>query len=257
MSVGASVEVRSISHTFPATKGNEPVAVLDDVSLSIAPGEFVALIGPSGCGKSTLLNMVGGLIRPDEGEVVYAGSAVGAVNTDVGYMTQRDTLLPWLTVEANVALPLRFRREGKADIKGLVTDALDRMGLGGFARSYPGQLSGGMRSRVMIARTLVYRPRTILMDEPLGALDALLRLKMQDELLEMWRRESATVLYVTHDIEEALALADRVFVFSARPARVLAELAVPGERPRDTRREKDLVAMYDVVWKTLREELDP
>lgn len=254
---GAGVEVRSVTHAFPGIKGKAVVDVIADVSLTVAPGEFVALIGPSGCGKSTLLNMVGGLIRPDEGEVVHDGTVVDGVNTDVGYMTQRDTLLPWLTVEANVALPLRFRREGKDQQRELVTAGLDRMGLGGFAQSYPGQLSGGMRSRVMIARTLVYRPRTILMDEPLGALDALLRLKMQDELLEMWRRESATVLYVTHDIEEALALADRVTVFSARPARVLCDLTVPGSRPRDTRRHADLVAMYEKIWTTLREELGP
>jgi NitT/TauT family transport system ATP-binding protein len=254
---GAGVELRSVTHAFPGTKGKAVVDVLDDVSLTVAPGEFVALIGPSGCGKSTLLNLVGGLLRPDEGEVVYDGAAVGGVNTDVGYMTQRDTLLPWLTVEANVALPLRFRRQSKEQQRELVAAGLERMGLGGFAHSYPGQLSGGMRSRVMIARTLVYRPRTILMDEPLGALDALLRLKMQDELLDMWRREAATVLYVTHDIEEALALADRVIVFSARPARVLCDLAVPGDRPRDTRRDQELVAMYDKVWTTLREELGP
>ncbi|HMG44246.1 MAG TPA: ABC transporter ATP-binding protein [Acidimicrobiales bacterium] len=253
---GASLELRGVSLAYPGPGGAPPAPVLQDVDLSLRPGERVALIGPSGCGKSTLLNMIGGLLEPDEGQVTYDGGPIAGVNTDVGYMTQRDTLLPYRTVEANVALPLKFRHERPDDIRRRVDETLEQVGLSGFGRAYPGQLSGGMRSRAMIARTLVYRPRTLLMDEPLAALDALLRQKMQSWLLEMWGRESMTVLYVTHEIEEALLLADRIVVFSRRPARVLLDLAVTAGKPRDTRRDPDLIALHDLVWETLRDQLE-
>jgi NitT/TauT family transport system ATP-binding protein len=254
---GAAVEIRDVSHAYPSTRGGSgSVPVLDHVDLAVKPGEFITLIGPSGCGKSTLLHMVGGLLHPESGQVRYDDSEVRAVNTDVGYMTQRDTLLPYRTLEANVELPLKFRNVPGDQVRAQVAATLERVGLSGFERSYPGQLSGGMRSRAMIARTLVYRPRTLLMDEPLGALDALLRVKMQAWLLEMWGRDSPTMLYVTHEIEEALLLADRIVVFSKRPARVLLDLKVGPPRPRDTRRNPDLVAMHDLIWETLRDQLD-
>jgi NitT/TauT family transport system ATP-binding protein len=253
---GASVEVKNVSHAYEGTGGRPPVQVLEGINFNVRPGEFVALIGPSGCGKSTLLHMVGGLLRPNAGELLYDGQPVRGVNTDVGYMTQRDTLLPHRTIEANVALPLKFRHVDRRTIKRDVNAALQRVGLGAFQHAYPGQLSGGMRSRAMIARTLVYSPRTLLMDEPLGALDALLRQRMQDSLLQLWARDAPTVLYVTHEIEEALLLADRVLVFSRRPACLLMDLPVPSPRPRDTRRNPDLVQLHEQIWEALRDQLE-
>lgn len=253
---GAALEVSNVSHAYGGTGGAPLVPVLEDVEFSVKPGEFVALIGPSGCGKSTLLHMIGGLLDPNRGEIRYDGRPIVGVNTDAGYMTQRDTLLPHRTLESNIALPLKFRHMDKGQIKREVAAALQQVGLDGFSRAYPGQLSGGMRSRAMIARTLVYHPRTLLMDEPLGALDALLRQRMQDWFLELWSRDSPTVLYVTHEIEEALLLADRILVFSKRPARLLLNLTVHAERPRDSRRNPDLVKMHDLVWDTLRDQLE-
>jgi NitT/TauT family transport system ATP-binding protein len=254
---GASLELHGVSHAYGGGYGGAPlVPVLEDIEFSVRPGEFVALIGPSGCGKSTLLHMIGGLLRPKTGQVRYDGRPIVGVNTDVGYMTQRETLLPHRTVEANVALPLKFRHMDKAKVDREVAATLLQVGLDGFNRAYPGQLSGGMRSRAMIARTLVYHPRTLLMDEPLGALDALLRQRMQDWFLDLWSRDSPTVLYVTHEIEEALLLADRILVFSRRPAHLLLDLRVEAERPRDTRRNPDLVKLHDLIWEALRDQVD-
>jgi NitT/TauT family transport system ATP-binding protein len=249
------VELRNVSHAFAGPAG-AALPVLADVSLSIPDGQFVSLIGPSGCGKSTLLNMVAGFLAPSSGEVVYDGEPVAGINRDTGYLTQRDTLLPWRTVRSNVALPLRFRGSSKDETAKLVDEALERVGLADFKNAFPGQLSGGMRSRVMIARTLVYKPRTQLLDEPLGALDALLRMQMQEQLLQMWRWHQSTVMFVTHDIEEALALSDRVVVFSARPARVLADIPISIERPRDPRHDTTLIELYSQIWGLLQHQLD-
>lgn len=253
---GASLEVQGVSHAFAGHGRGELVPVLQDIKFTVEPGQFVALIGPSGCGKSTLLHMIGGLLSPNEGEVRYDGMPILGVNTDVGYMTQRDTLLPHRSIEANISLPLKFRKMDKATVKREVAATLRQVGLDGFHHAYPGQLSGGMRSRAMIARTLVYHPRTLLMDEPLGALDALLRQRMQDWFLELWSRDAPTVLYVTHEIEEALLLADRILVFSRRPARLLLDLTVPADRPRETRRNPELVKLHDLIWETLRDQLE-
>ena len=179
-------------------------------------GEFLAVVGPSGCGKSTLLNMAAGLLAPSAGKVFYRGAPVRSPNTDVGYLTQRDTLLPWRTVEDNVAIALELRGESRADRHRTAHAWLDRVGLSGFEKSYPAQLSGGMRRRACLARTLAYEPETILMDEPFGALDAQLRLVMHDELLKLWTGTRKTIVFVTHDLAEALTLADRVAVFSPR-----------------------------------------
>jgi NitT/TauT family transport system ATP-binding protein len=248
------VELRDVSHSFPGSGYALPV--LKDVTLSIPDGQFVSLIGPSGCGKSTLLNLVAGFLKPSSGEVLYDGKPVTGVNRDTGYLTQRDTLLPWRTVRSNVSLPLRFRGTDKEETTRLVDEALEQVGLEQFAKSFPGQLSGGMRSRVMIARTLVYKPRTQLLDEPLGALDALLRTQMQKNLLEMWTWHQSTVMFVTHDIEEALALSDRIVVFSARPARVLADIPINVERPRDPRHDPVLIDHYTQIWGLLQDQLD-
>ena len=185
--------------------------------LTVRQGEFLAVVGPSGCGKSTLLNMAAGLLAPAPARCSIAARRCRSPNTDVGYLTQRDTLLPWRTVEDNVAIALELRGELRGRRHRIAHDWLERVGLTGFEKSYPAQLSGGMRRRACLARTLAYEPETILMDEPFGALDAQLRLVMHDELLKLWTGTRKTIVFVTHDLAEALTLADRVAVFS--PAR--------------------------------------
>ena len=225
-------DFRGVSRIFRAPDGTTFTA-LSRISLDIEEGSFVCLLGPSGCGKTTVLNMAAGLLRPSSGEVLFRGTALDSVNTDAGYMTQGDTLLPWSTVSANVSLGLDIRGVGtKRDRRDRVAEVLDRVGLSEFAGHYPSQLSGGMRKRVALARCLVYEPETLLMDEPFAALDAQLRSQLQLHLLDLWERDRKTVIFVTHDIDEAILLADRVIVFGTRPGRVIAEVPVEIERPR-------------------------
>jgi NitT/TauT family transport system ATP-binding protein len=202
-------------------------------SLQVRKGEFLAIVGPSGCGKSTLLNMVAGTLRPSSGAVSYQGEPVSGANRDVGYITQKNYCLPWRTVEANVRLPLEFRRVPRAEMAGRVQRALTQVGLAGFEKAYPRQLSGGMLQRVMIARTLAYEPHTYLMDEPFGSLDAQLRMRMHGELLKLWQDTGATFVFVTHDLQEAITLADRVVVMSKRPGRPKLIVDIDLPRPRD------------------------
>jgi NitT/TauT family transport system ATP-binding protein len=202
-------------------------------TLAVRRGEFLAIVGPSGCGKSTLLNMVAGTLRPSEGSVSYKGNEVVQINHDVGYITQKNYCLPWRTVEANVRLPLEFRRLPEADIARRAADAIRKVGLVGFEKAYPKQLSGGMLQRVMIARTLAYSPDIFLMDEPFGSLDAQLRTRMHAELLKLWADTGATFVFVTHDLQEAITLADRVVVMSKRPGRIKLVLDIELARPRD------------------------
>jgi sulfonate transport system ATP-binding protein len=202
-------------------------------TLEVRQGEFLVIIGPSGCGKSTLLNMVAGTLRPSSGSVTYAGAPVEGANRDVGYITQKNYCLPWRTVEANVRLPLEFRKMPAAEIKERAARAIAQVGLSGFEKAYPRQLSGGMLQRVMIARTLAYAPHTYLMDEPFGSLDAQLRLKMHAELLKLWEETGSTFIFVTHDLQEAITLADRVVVMSKRPGKPKLIVDIDLPRPRD------------------------
>ncbi|RVO73549.1 ABC transporter ATP-binding protein [Sinorhizobium medicae] len=202
-------------------------------NLSVRRGEFLAIVGPSGCGKSTLLNMVAGTLEPAEGSVLYKGKQVKNLNHDVGYITQKNFCLPWRTVEANVRLPLEFRKFSKDEMQLRVRNALKKVGLKGFEKAYPKQLSGGMLQRVMIARTLAYSPDIYLMDEPFGSLDAQLRMRMHDELLKLWQETGATFVFVTHDLHEAITLADRVVVMSKRPGRPKLIVDIELDRPRD------------------------
>ncbi len=217
-------------------------AAVQDVSLEIEAGAFVAIVGASGCGKSTLLRMIAGLERPDSGEIRAGGRVVTGTGLDRGLVFQEARLLPWLTAEQNVALALRNAPMDAARKGRLVAEHLDLVGLAAFARATPGQLSGGMAQRVAIARGLVARPGILLLDEPFGALDALTRLRMQAELERIWRAERTTMLLVTHDVEEAVVLADRIVVMSPRPGRISAIEAVPSGRPRD-RGAPELVAL--------------
>ena len=223
-------------------------------SLSVRAGEFLAIVGPSGCGKSTLLNLVAGMLEPASGEVRYNGRAVTGPNRDVGYITQKNYCLPWRTVQANISLPLEFRQFPKHEIKSRVAAAVKQVGLTGFETAYPRQLSGGMLQRVMIARTLAYQPATYLMDEPFGGLDAQLRLKMHAEVLRLWQETGATFLFVTHDLAEAITLADRVVVLSHRPGRIKLELEIGLKRPRDVvaiQSEPEFGAYFQRLWSAL------
>jgi NitT/TauT family transport system ATP-binding protein len=246
------IEYRDVGRRFLSRSG--AVTACEQVNLTVRQGEFLAVVGPSGCGKSTLLNMAAGLLPPTMGQVFYRGAPVPSPNTDVGYLTQRDTLLPWRTVEDNVAIALELRGDGRAERRQQAHEWLARMGLTGFEKSYPAQLSGGMRRRVCLARTLAYEPETILMDEPFGALDAQLRLVMHDELLKLWTGTRKTIVFVTHDLAEALTLADRVAVFSARPGRIRAIETVDLPRPRDVFRirfDPHFGALHDRLWSYL------
>ncbi len=245
-----------VSKSF--TKDGRTIEAVDDVTLSIGDGEFVALIGPSGCGKSTILNMIAGLLAPTEGVVEYDGEPVTGINTAVGYMTQKDSLLPWRTAAGNISAPLDIRRVPKSERADLVARAIEKVRLEGFERHHPDELSGGMRKRVLLARTLIYEPGTLLMDEPFGALDALLKLVMQQELLRIWNEAKTTVVYVTHDLAEAITVSDRIFVFSKRPGRIILDEPVKLERPRDLdtiRSSPEFLELHDLLWSTLRSEV--
>lgn len=255
-----AVEFRNVSKVF--YKGDDCVHALKNVTAQVKRGELLAIVGPSGCGKSTLLNLTAGLMSPGIGEVVYDGAPVASVNTKVGYVTQKDNLLPWRTVESNVAIALELgcRREvGAGEKKERVARYIDMVGLRGFEKHYPSELSGGMRKRAQLARSLVYEPETLLMDEPFGALDAQLKLVLQAELLKTWEGSGKTLIFVTHDLTEAISIADRIIVMSGRPGTVrnIAEINLP--RPRNVfavRFVPEFGRMFEDLWNSLRPDLD-
>ena len=212
---------------------DEPFLAVNDINLAVPRGRFVSIVGPSGCGKSTLLNMAAGLLKPTHGGVFHRGKPIDRVNTSVGYLTQQDHLLPWRTVERNVGLALELQGIDRAERQARVNEALSLVSLDGFARSYPSQLSGGMKKRAALVRLLIYEPETLLLDEPFGALDAQLRMVMQAELLRIWDVRQMTVLFVTHDLEEAILVADEIVVFGTRPGRIIHTETVDLPRPRD------------------------
>jgi NitT/TauT family transport system ATP-binding protein len=251
-----AIEIRGVSKLF-VRRGREVVA-LDDFSLSIGSGEFVAFVGPSGCGKSTLLNMVAGILEPTSGVIEHDGKVVNGPNRAVGYMTQADSLLPWRTAEDNVMLPLRLRGMSQSEARERAANLLATVNLSGFHKHFPNELSGGMRKRVALAQVLAYDPGTLLMDEPFGALDAQLKLVMQNELLGIWERTRKTVVFVTHDLAEAIALADRVIVFTGRPGRIKLEEHIDLDRPRDVFRDRfstRFQAIYERIWQALEPEI--
>ena len=220
-----------LSHRFDGRGG--AVAVLDDVDLTVSAGEFVCLLGPSGCGKSTLLNAAAGFLTPSQGEVRFAGAPVRGPSPERGMVFQEYALFPWMNVAANVGFGLEARGEPRDRVRQRVDDLLGRLRLREFAQRWPRDLSGGMRQRVAIARVLALDPPCLLMDEPFGALDALTRRSLQDELLQLWSELHKTVLFVTHSIEEAVLLADRIVVMTHRPGRIKREIQVALPRPRN------------------------
>jgi len=249
------IEIRHVSKTF--RRGDSVVEALRDFNLTIKQGEIVAIIGPSGCGKSTLLNMIAGLYSPSKGRVLYKGTAVTDVNMDVGYMTQKDNLLPWRTVRDNIAFPLELAGLDKAERQTRADAVIKQVGLDGFATRFPTELSGGMRKRACLARMILYGAHTALLDEPFAALDAQLKLVMHDLLLRLAAENGHTVVFVTHDLMEAVTLADRVIVCTHRPAMIALEQEIPLPRPRDVlnvRFTNEFKELYDTLWERLRLE---
>jgi NitT/TauT family transport system ATP-binding protein len=242
-------------------KGDDLLTVLEKVTLETPENEFTCIVGPSGCGKSTLLNLAAGLSPVDAGRVEFRGNAVASVNRDVGYITQDSNLLPWCTVLQNIELPLEIRKVGKnaAERRARAMDWIAQVGLEGFENHYPHQLSGGMQKRVSIARTLVYDPDVILMDEPFGPLDAITKMTLQNLLLKLWEERRKTFVFVTHDLTEAILLGDRVVIMTRRPGAVKAVLPVRMPRPRDAfslSETPEYAAMHRQFWELMRSEVD-
>jgi len=247
-----AIRVERVSHVY--SQQGRTVRVLDGISLSIPRGEFVALVGPSGCGKTTLLDILSGLAPLQSGHVLLAGKPPEPGRRDTARMFARDALLPWLSAYRNVDFAARTRRGASDDARGAILALLKDVGLEGFENTYPRQLSQGMRQRVALARTFSLQSAQLFLDEPFGALDAQTKLVLQDKLLSLWDRYSSTVVLVTHDLAEAVALSDRVIVMSARPGRIVADVAIDLPRPRSVRALQSLRAYHDTyarLWQEL------
>ena len=250
------IAIRDLSKTF--TAGPREVPAVSRVSFDVHDKEFVAIVGPSGCGKSTILNMIGSLIAPSGGEILVDGERVGPRSgPQVGYVFQKDTVFPWRTVAQNIALGLQYRGVATAEIRSRVTEAIVLAGLEGFEDVFPATLSGGMRQRVALMRSLVVNPEILLMDEPFGALDTHTKLNLHAELLGIWGARQQTVVFVTHDLSEAITLADRIVVMTRRPGRVKLVYDVKLPRPRDVirlRETAEYLREYGEIWHALGEE---
>ena len=254
---GAAIELDRVTKRFVSPTGKSFTA-LRDLDLTVAAGEFVAVVGPTGCGKSTTLALISGLEPPSLGTIRVFGEPVKSVGRSVGYVFQRDAVFPWKNVLENVAMGPRFRGADNEEANTQAREWIARVGLAGFERYYPHQLSGGMRKRVALAQTLINQPRILLMDEPFSALDVQTRALMENELLELWASTGASVVFVTHDLEEAIGLADRVVVITAGPGTVKGTYRVDLPRPRniaEVRFQPRFIEIYEEVWKDLRDEV--
>jgi len=253
------LEFSGIRQVFPAPGGGAPLTVLDGISFKVRRGEFVAVIGPSGCGKSTLLQMAAGLLAPSEGWVAHGGRRIQGVNREVGFVPQQAQLFPWKTLIQNVEFPLELRGAPPGERRRRAEAAIAAVDLAGFEAHYPYQLSGGMQKRASLARMLVYSPDVILMDEPFGALDAQTRMTMQNDLQTLVGESGAAVLFVTHDIAEAIMLADHVVVLSRRPTRQLAGVPIDLPRPRNVFEPfavPGFAETYEQIWRVFRDEIE-
>jgi NitT/TauT family transport system ATP-binding protein len=254
MAGSAQIVIDGVSHLYRPPRGREVLA-LDDVSLEVGNREFVALLGPSGCGKSTLLYLIGGFLPVETGAIRIDGKPVAGPGPDRGIVFQHFALFPWKTVRGNILYGLERQSLPQAEREKRAAEFIELVGLQGFEDSYPSQLSGGMKQRTAIARTLAFDPKILLMDEPFGALDAQTRGLMQSELLSIWRRTPKTVIFVTHDVQEAVFLADRVAVMSARPGRIKAMVDTKFKKDDlNIFREKAFVEKVDEIWHLVREE---
>src|SRR5215510_3058260 len=253
------LEIRQLIKHYDVERERRQVLALSDISLSVAEGEFMAIVGPSGCGKTSLLNIVAGLLRYDSGEVIIDGKKVTGPGVDRAVVFQQASLLPWRTVAGNVRYGMEMQKRVAADVMQSRTDRfVTLVGLSGFERHYPSELSGGMQQRVNLARALAADPVVLLMDEPFAALDAQTREYMQAELLKIWSEARKTVLFITHQINEAVFLADRVVVMSARPGRVKGVIDIPFERPRTLRLKRDtrFLEVEETIWQMVEESPD-
>jgi NitT/TauT family transport system ATP-binding protein len=244
---------------FAGKTPGERYTAVADASLAVGEGEFVSVVGPTGCGKSTLLNVAAGLLAPSSGRALVAGEPLAGINARAGYMFQADALMPWRNALDNVTAGLEFRGVPRETAATLARDWLARVGLAGFEHRYPHQLSGGMRKRVALAQMLILDPQILLMDEPFSALDVQTRQLMENELLELWSANRKSVLFITHDLEEAIALSDRVVVLSAGPAtHPIGEFPIDLPRPRDVaeiRLSKHFVELHEAIWHVLKSEV--
>jgi sulfonate transport system ATP-binding protein len=250
-----AIELRNVSRRFLSPEGKSFTAIRD-LNLSVAEGEFVAVVGPTGCGKSTTLNLVTGLAKPSSGETFVFGKPVAGIDPRIGFVFQTDALFPWRNVIDNVSAGPVFRGQGKAQATEKARDWLARVGLTKFAQHYPHQLSGGMRKRVALAQTFINGPKILLMDEPFSALDVQTRALMHEELLRLWSDAKASVIFVTHDLEEAIALADKVYVLTAGPGTVKSVYPIGLPRPRvvsDIRYDSKFIEISRTIWNDLRQ----
>ena len=255
--IGDAIVTERLKKWFSSESGT--YTAVEDISLQIPRGGFVSLVGPSGCGKSTILNIVAGLTKPSAGAVRIFGEELTGLNKRASYMFQQDALLPWKTVEENIALGLQFRRRPYREALAEANNWIRRVGLDGFSGRFPYQLSGGMRKRVAMAQCWIVDPDIVLMDEPFGALDVHTRHRMEGEILDLWAESRKTVLFITHDLEEAIALSDQVVVLSSGPASsVVARHDVDLPRPRnllDLKTDPRFTELYRIIWSDLRKEV--
>ncbi len=247
--MSAMIEVDSVTKIFSSSRGRG--VSLDNVSLDVAEGEFITLVGPSGCGKSTMLNLIGGLLEPTSGDVVVHGAPVKGPSPDRGVIFQQYALFPWLTAIQNVEFGLRLQGLGRKERREKALHYLDLVGIADFANALPKELSGGMKQRCAIARAYAVNPSVLLMDEPFGALDALTRVQMQDELLATWQKDRRTIVFITHDVDEAVYLAGRVVVMSPRPGRIseIVDVPLPYPRTEELRLSPEFADIRARVWR--------
>ena len=258
--VTPAIALEQLGCAFPPPAGETtPYVALRDLNLTVAAGEFLAVVGPTGCGKSTILNLTAGLLRPTAGTVRIFGEFLAGLNRRAGYLFQTDPLMPWRTAVQNVAIGLEYRGVDRAEARRQAAEWLERVGLAGRDHVYPDQLSGGMKKRVSLAQTLILDPEIILMDEPFSALDVQTRLLMEDELLQIWARNRKSVLFITHDLEEAILLADRVVVRAAGPGtHAIGEFAIDLPRPRavaELRYDPRFVDLHQQIWQVMKDEV--
>ncbi len=250
--------VEKLQYTF-SSNGDEPVHVINNVTFSVKPFEFIAIVGPSGCGKSTLLNIMSGLLKPQSGKVLFDGDVLHKISSRIGYISQSDSLLPWRSTLSNVELGMEIRRLPKLMRREKALDLIRQAELTGFEDAYPYQLSGGMRKRVDIIKILALEPEIIFMDEPFASLDVFTRQMLQNYILSLWQATRRTIIFITHDLTEAIMLADRVVILTKRPATVKSEHIIDLPRPRsivDLRFESRFIELQKHIWDDLKDEVE-